>query len=146
MKSNKLKDLLLTEETEDIFQFITEPESQFTDKHKTAFLENVRKFNQLSNSIYREISLKEVTQQIRTLGKVAERLIMTEANENEWFDQISLKRDVKLLNESVALFEKTAKEIHGLQSRLESCFEDVGLLLNRYFEIENDKPLEETNK
>ena len=43
MKSNKLKDLLLTEETEDIFQFITEPESQFTDKHKTAFLENVRR-------------------------------------------------------------------------------------------------------
>jgi hypothetical protein len=33
------------------------------------------------------------------------------------------------------VFEKTAGEINGLQQRLESAYEDMGTVLNRYYKI-----------
>jgi hypothetical protein len=149
-KNQSLKSILLKEETEDIFKFITEPDTQFTDQHRQKFLEEVKNFNKLAQSVYREISLKEITHKIKTIGKVAERMIMTETD--DWFDQISLKRDAKALNDSVNLFEKTAKEIHHLQNRLESSFQDIGTRLDKYFEISdlekgtNDQMVSEKQK
>jgi len=120
---------------DDIFNYLLDPKSQFTDKHKQAFLKKVRKFNELSKHVYREISLKEITKKIKTLGKAAEQMIMLESD--DWHDKITLKRDVKYLSDSVVLFEKTSKEIHELQYRLESLFDDIGSKLSKYFEIES---------
>jgi hypothetical protein len=39
------------------------------------------------------------------------------------------------MNEAMKIFEKTAGEMNGLQQRLESAYEDMGTVLNRYYKI-----------
>ena len=46
-----------------------------------------------------------------------------------------LKKDVKEIQDSVKLFEKTAKEVSTLQHRLEAMYENIGGKLSRYYEI-----------
>ena len=52
---------------------------------------------------------------------------------------------MKQLKESFKVFEKTAGEVHTLQQRLESAYEDMGGTLNKYYKIsealkEEEKP------
>jgi hypothetical protein len=42
---------------------------------------------------------------------------------------------MKQMNEAMKVFEKTAGEMNGLQQRLESAYEDMGTVLNRYYKI-----------
>ena len=42
---------------------------------------------------------------------------------------------MKQMNEAMKVFEKTAGEMNGLQQRLESAYEDMGGVLNRYYKI-----------
>jgi len=136
-KTYKLTKLLNESNVDDsMFDFITNPNSQFTEEHKNVFLKHVKDYSKLSSSVYREITLEEITQKISTLGKIAEQVIMLESD--DWHDKITLKRDVKVLTESVKLFEQTAKEMNALQYRLESLYEDIGLKLSKYFEIDDE--------
>ena len=48
------------------------------------------------------------------------------------------------MNEAMKVFEKTAGEMSGLQQRLESAYEDMGTVLNRYYKI-NDALSEYTS-
>jgi len=137
MKTYKLTQLLNESNVDDgMFDFLTNPNSQFTDNHKNTFLKYVKDYSKLSTSIYREITLEEITKKISVLGKIAEQVIMMESD--DWSDKITLKRDVKVLTESVKLFENTAKEMNALQYRLESLYEDIGLKLSKYFEIDEE--------
>jgi len=42
---------------------------------------------------------------------------------------------MKQLKEAYKVFEKTANEVHTLQQRLESAYEDMGGTLNKYYKI-----------
>ncbi len=42
---------------------------------------------------------------------------------------------MKSLGESLSLFNKTAKEMSGMQQRMESLYEDMGYKLGKYFNI-----------
>ncbi len=42
---------------------------------------------------------------------------------------------MKQLKEAFKVFEKTAGEVHTLQQRLESAYEDMGGTLNKYYKI-----------
>ena len=42
---------------------------------------------------------------------------------------------MKQLREAYKVFEKTAGEVHTLQQRLESAYEDMGGTLNKYYKI-----------
>jgi hypothetical protein len=42
---------------------------------------------------------------------------------------------MKQMNEAMKVFEKTAGEMSGLQQRLESAYEDMGTVLNKYYRI-----------
>ena len=39
------------------------------------------------------------------------------------------------MNEAYKVFEKTANEMSSMQQRLESAYEDMGTVLNRYYKI-----------
>lgn len=127
----------------DIFQNILDPDSSITPQHKQKFLELVKEFNTLSSSIYRKMSLKEITKKITVLGRLSEQFIVSESD--DWFDKVSLKRDAKEIQESAELFEKTAKEMSTLQSRLEMLYENLGTRLSRYFLIDDLENKENTD-
>jgi len=109
-------------------------ESKLAPEQKAVFLEAVAKFNDFGKHIYRESNLSDVVESINKLTSSAGNYIVSETE--DWFDNLTVKRDVKEINNSAKLFEKTALEIQGLQQRLESLYEDLGNKLGRYYELD----------
>jgi hypothetical protein len=72
------------------------------------------------------------------LGGIVEQAEKLTIDESEhWFDNVTVSRHMKQMNEAYKVFEKTAKEMTGLQQRLESAYEDMGSVLNRYYDMNN---------
>ena len=78
-------------------------------------------------------SLREITEELCHIVKVAESLTLQESE--HWFDNVTVSRHMKQMNEAYKVFEKTAKEMTGLQQRLESAYDDMGTVLNRYYKV-----------
>ena len=108
-------------------------EMNFSPKQKRAFLEAIARFNEYGQSIYATDKLKETIGNISELVNTATNLTLKETD--NWFDNVSVKRDMKGLGESMKLFEKTAGEMATLQQRMESVYEDMGYKLGKYYEI-----------
>jgi len=102
-------------------------------KQKQLILNAVNKFNKFEQHIYRQKDVREVVEAIKLIAEYAGQLALDETH--DWFDSITVKKDVKEINNSVKLFEKTAKEIGTLQHRIEAMYEDIGNKLGRYYEI-----------
>ena len=106
---------------------------KLTREQKQEIISAVSKFNEYGKSVYRESDIKELVATLKELSANASELALKEAG--DWFDSVSVKKDVKEINNSVGLFEKTMKEMNTLQQRLESVFEDIGGKLGKYYEI-----------
>jgi len=115
-------------------------------KQKKLIVDAVNKFNQFEQHIYRQKDVREIVEAIKTISEYAGRLALDETE--DWFDGVTVKKDVKEIENSVKLFEKTAKEVGTLQHRLEAMYEDIGGKLSRYYEIadiDNTIPLAPKN-
>ena len=118
----KLKDLL-----GEVFE-----ETQKVDKYKVS--EGVRNFGIVGKSLYNNSNIMEVAKQLAEIAESAHHHILGE--QDDWFDQISVNKNMKTLKGSVMEFQKTAKEAHMLNQRLTGLYEDIGHVLNRYYEID----------
>jgi len=106
---------------------------KLTKEQRKDIISAVSKFNEYGKSVYRESDIKELVNTLKELSTNASNLAVNEAG--DWFDAISVKRDMKEVNSAVDMFSKTANEISTLQQRLESVFEDIGHKLGKYYEI-----------
>ena len=102
-------------------------------KQKKLVLDAVNKFNKFEQHIYRQKDVREIVEAIKTISEFAGRLALDETE--DWFDGVTVKKDVKEINNAVKLFEKAASEIGTLQHRVEALYEDIGGKLSRYYEI-----------
>ena len=100
---------------------------------KKAFLETVGNYHKLSEMVYRNATLQEVTETLGNIVQQAEALTLQESE--HWFDNVTVSRHMKQMNEAYKVFEKTAKEMTGLQQRLESAYDDMGTVLNKYYKV-----------
>lgn len=100
---------------------------------RSAYLREVSKFNEYGKAIYRSNGLKEAAAAINKIVENAEHVVLQETQ--DWFDEITVKRNLKTLNESAKQFNKTVNEIAKLQQRVEALYEEIGNTLGRYFEI-----------
>tara|TARA_R110002051_G_scaffold186268_2_gene255597 strand:- start:260 stop:769 length:510 start_codon:yes stop_codon:yes gene_type:complete len=116
-------------------KYISEEGDQptLTSEQKKAFMTAVGDYHKLGESIYRNSTLRETTETLREISQVAEQLTLSEAE--HWFDNVTVSRHMKQMNEAMKVFEKTAGEVHGLQQRLESAYEDMGTVLNKYYKV-----------
>jgi len=110
-----------------------EEEPKMTSEDRTSFLEAVANFHKLGEMIYSSSKLKEVTATLKNVVENAEKLTVTESE--HWFDNVTVSRHMKQINEAMKIFEKTAGEMNGLQQRLESAYEDMGTVLNKYYKV-----------
>ena len=124
MAKTKLKDLL-----SEVFE-----ETQKVDRHKVS--EGVRNFGIVGKSLYNNSNIMEVANQLAEIAEQAHHHILGE--QDDWFDKISINKNMKHLKGSVVEFQKTAKEAHMLNQRLTGLYEDIGHVLNRYYEISED--------
>ena len=106
---------------------------KMTKEERQSFLEAVANFHKLGEMIYSNAKLQEVTTTLKSVMERAEKVTMQESE--HWFDNVTVSRHMKQMNEAMKVFEKTAGEMGGLQQRLESAYEDMGTVLNRYYKI-----------
>ena len=100
---------------------------------KAAFLQEIKRFNEYGSVIYRTEDLTRVGNEITELVSKAEAITLQETQ--DWFDEITVKRNLKTLREGSKQFGQTIKEIAKLQQRLESLYEEMGHNLGRYYEL-----------
>ena len=113
--------------------FGEEEETGITSEQKKSFTEAVGNYHTMGESIYRNHSLREITEELGNIVKVAEALTLQESE--HWFDNVTTTRHMKQLKEAYKVFSKTANEVQTLQQRLESAYEDMGTTLNKYYKI-----------
>ena len=107
---------------------------QKVDKFKV--VEGVRNYGIVGKTLYNNSNIMEVAKQLADIAEQAHHHILGE--NDDWFDKISVNKNMKALKGSVVEFTKTAKEAHQLNQRLTGLYEDIGHVLNRYYEIAED--------
>ena len=105
--------------------------------NKREVVEGVKNYGIVGKSLYNNNNIMEIAEQLAQVAESAHSHILGE--ESDWFDKVSVSRNMKHLKGSVVEFQKTAKEAHSLNQRLTGLYEDIGNVLNRYYEISEDK-------
>ena len=75
-----------------------------------------------------------MAKQLSHIAEQAHTHVMSETN--DWFDKVSVSKNMKSLKGSVIEFKKAAVEANQLNQRLTGLYEDIGHVLNRYYEID----------
>ncbi len=75
------------------------------------FLEDVRNFGSLGKHIYRENDIRAVAQKLSEIAKTAKTHTLRETE--EWFDKITINRNMKDLGSLSGQFSKIANEAQG---------------------------------
>ena len=97
------------------------------------FMGEVSNFNRFSKQIYREGNLRELAERLSKLAMTAKQHTLQETE--DWFDKITVNRNMKELTSLSNQFKKVATEAQGLQERMGGLYEDMGHILGRYYEI-----------
>jgi len=120
----KLKNIL-----QEVFE-----ESPQVDKYKV--VEGVKNFGIVGKALYNNNNIVEIAKQLSEIAESAHHHILGE--QDDWFDKVSVSKNMKSLKGNVVEFQKTAKEANQLNQRLTGLYEDIGHVLNRYYEISED--------
>ena len=95
--------------------------------------EALQNYNKLGEALYQQQSLKETA---KSLSEIAEMAATHTVQETEdWFDKVTVTRNMKELTNHSKQFSKIAEEASSVQQRLAGLYEDMGNILNRYYEI-----------
>jgi hypothetical protein len=119
----KLKDIL--KETEEFQQLPTEL--------KRHFLEIISTYNQHREGMSRKSDIMQIAETLGGIADAAQEYTLREGG--DWFDRVTIKRNMSELKKLQTSFEKEAVEAQSQQQRLEALYEDMGHVLGRYFEI-----------
>jgi hypothetical protein len=128
-----MKNPVLNQLNEAIGKKINESSEKMRLSEKAQVLEELKEYSALGEVIYRSEGLKEAANRISELVEKAEKIALQETE--EWFDEVTVKRNMKELANNNKEFTKTVSEIGKLQQRLESLYEEMGNNLSRYYEI-----------
>lgn len=128
-----MKNPVLNQLNEVIGKKINESSEKMRLSEKAQVLEELKEYSALGEVIYRSEGLKEAATRISELVEKAEKIALQETE--EWFDEVTVKRNMKELTNNNKEFTKTVSEIGKLQQRLESLYEEMGNNLSRYYEI-----------
>ena len=112
------------------------------DKQQT--IEGVRNFGIVGKSLYNNGNIMEIAKQLSDIAESAHNHILGE--QDDWFDKISVNKNMKTLKGSVVEFQKAAKEAHQLNQRMTALYEDIGHVLNRYYDIDEGLDPVDTSK
>jgi len=104
------------------------------NKHEV--IEGVKNYGRVGKALYNNNSIMEIAKQLAEVAESAHSHILGE--QDDWFDKVSVNRNMKTLKGNVMEFTKTAKEAHSVNQRLTALYEDIGHVLNRYYEINED--------
>ena len=95
--------------------------------------EALRSYNKLGESLYQQQSLKETAKSLSQIAEMAASHTLQETE--DWFDKVTVSRNMKELTNHSKAFSKISEEASSVQQRLAGLYEDMGNILNRYYDI-----------
>ncbi len=119
----RLKNLL--KESEELQQLPTE-----LKKH---FLEIISTYGQHREGMRRKSDIRTIAETLGGIADAAQEYTLREGG--DWFDRVTIKRNMNELKKLQSAFEKESLEAKAQEERLEALYEDMGHVLGRYFEI-----------
>ena len=100
------------------------------------FVQEIGQYGSYGKEIYREGNLKELASRLSKLAETAKQHTLQETE--DWFDKITVNRNMKELTSLSNQFKKVASEAQSLQERMSTLYEDMGHILGRYYEINGE--------
>ena len=102
--------------------------------NKYEVTEAVRQYSKIGSTVFGGSSIIETAKQLSKIVENAQGHVLSE--NDEWFDKVTVNRNMNNLKGMVKEFKKSAIESHQLDQRLRSLYEDMGTILNRYYDID----------
>lgn len=116
---------------ETIKDVVTELPVDKTRKKK--FLESCKNYPHLREGFLTADELVRRKNEIYEIVEMAEAIIMEQGD--EWFDKVTISRDMKNLKEAYKVLEKSCNEMVQLNQRFNVAFDDIGQKLSRYYPV-----------
>jgi len=117
---------------------VTQPDSvaKLTKDDKKLLLDLVSKYKKYQETIsnFNDTNIVEVASDINKMINMAENYVLSEQGK-DWFDGVTVTRNFKNLKQLSEQFNKSANEVRVLQQRSAGLYEEIGMLLSRYFEV-----------
>ena len=126
----EMKNIKLIGMVEDIA--VREREEQPVNKFEV--IEAVKNYQTIGGQLFKDNGIVEVAKQLVGIAESAQNHVLSETD--DWFDAVSVKRNMKELKGMTAQFKKAALEANAVNERLNALYEDMGNILNRYYDIE----------
>jgi hypothetical protein len=105
---------------------------------KKHFLEIISTYKGFKEQMGRQSDIVETAETLGGVVEAAKTLTLSEAG--DWFDKVTIKRNMSELEKMDKAFDKVASEARALDERLHSLYEDMGHILGRYYEISDIDP------
>ena len=132
----KLKDLLKEATTQGGFVSRSPWVKEQDDTPKVNVKElvaQINNFTKLGEGISGKDSLKGIAETLSSIAEGAAQHTLSETD--DMFDKVTVSRNMKELTGLSKQFGKIATEAKSLQQRMGALYEDMGHILNRYYEI-----------
>ena len=95
--------------------------------------ERLGTFARYRSAIFSENNMRQVAKSLSELATYAKEYALTETEES--FDKVTINRNMKELAGFSKQFSKIAHEAQGLNERMGVLYEDMGNILNRYYDL-----------
>jgi hypothetical protein len=105
---------------------------------KRHFLEIISTYKGFQEQMSRQSDIVSVAETLGGVVDAAKTLTLSEAG--DWFDKVTIKRNMNELEKLDKAFDKVASEAKALDDRLHALYEDMGNILGRYYEISDVSP------
>ena len=102
--------------------------------NKFEVIEAVRNYQTIGGKLFKDNGIIEIAKQLVGIAESAQNHVLSETD--DWFDAVSVKRNMKELKGMTSQFKKAALEANAVNERLNALYEDMGHILNRYYDIE----------
>ena len=93
----------------------------------------ISSYNKLGEAIFGDSNITKIAEKLSWIANQAKSHTLSETE--EWFDRITVNRNMKELTGLSNSFGKIAGEAKSLQERMGAMYEDMGNILGRYYEI-----------
>ena len=124
-----MKDIKLAKIVED---YALTQERPAVDKFQV--IEAIKSYSRVGKQLYNNNGILDAAKQLAQMAESAQNHVLSETD--DWFDTVSVKRNMKELKGLTSHFKKTAVEANSVNQRLSALYEDMGNILNRYYDIE----------
>ena len=90
-------------------------------------------YNNIGEDIFGKSNITKISEKLSWIANQAKSHTLSETE--DWFDKITVNRNMKELTGLSKQFGKIAQESNSLQQRLGALYEDMGNILGRYYEV-----------